>query len=209
MKPNKDILFFDFDEFKFKTLGIQKDYINQRYGINLSSEEFNGHKLEELINLNLPAGSTAVKREDVYLDLAENFLSSIDWHFLVEPYEDMPEVVLELSKKYDLITVTARQKSSKSSIEFLLNKFIPGCIKDIHYVYEHIGNKKFKEVTKKEFIQGMEGNKKGFFDDSPHEVKEIQGIIPAYLFDPTGIHDNDVDIHNRVRSWKEIGGLLL
>ncbi len=209
MNNKKPAMFCDFDGFKFNTLPAHRDYINQKYNINIITLEYShGDKLEDLINQYL-SHEDKVTRAYVYEDLAKNFLTSIDWHKEVKPFEDMPEVMKELSQKYRIMTVTARQKTSINSIQYLIDKFIPDCIEEIHCVWEHLGNGEFKENSKRDFILNHKGEKIGFFDDSPKEILRLHDAIPSYLFDPTGLHDSNLEIENRIRSWKEIGDLLL
>lgn len=63
--------------------------------------------------------------------------------------------------------------------------------------------------SKRDFIADFPGEKVAFFDDNPRDVREVQTVIPSYLFDPQGHHISETDIPNRVRSWKEISDLLL
>lgn len=208
-KNKTPVLFFDFDGFKFDTFQIHIEYINQKYHIETVESDYIGNPhLDLVINKYLPKNKH-VSYGFVYEDIGKNLLGSVDWHNKVKPMKDMVTVVKNLSKKYDIITVTARQKSSLNVIEYLINKYIPECISDIHCVWEHLGSGKFKEYSKKEFILNHQGEKVGFFDDSPKEILPLCDHLPSYLFDPKGLHDENKQIKNRVRSWKEIENLLL
>lgn len=181
----KQNLFFDLDGMKFDTLPAHVAYINYRYGINTVPSEYigNNDSLDTLIKKHAPGIDSSW--EDIYLDVGQNFHSSIEWHKEVKPMEDMCEVILLLAKKYHkLYTVTARQKSGYHVVKHLLDTHIPGCISDIHCVWDYVKGKGFVEIAKKDFIQSIKGDNIAFFDDSVSEVKKTAQIIPSYLFDP-------------------------
>lgn len=203
----KPYMFFDFDGLKFNTVQIHIDYINKKYGIlSVASDYANNPSLETIVNNY--KGDSFITSGEVYADIA-GFNASITHHENVLPFDGMCEVVPLLAEKYTLLTVTARQKTSLEVIEYLLNKFIPGCISDIHCVWEHKGNGIFEGVSKKKFIESIDGKKVAFIDDSPKEILAMGNIVPSYLFDPGKIHEDISDIPNRVYCWKQIGDLFL
>ncbi len=205
----KDNLLLDFDGLKFDTLLQHVSYVNKHYGVeSVPSDYLNNPPIHEVINKYYPSDKH-VDGEFVWKDLADNFLTSIEWHKDVQPLPDMPEVIKELSKKYRLITVTARHTGGVDVIQHLLNQHAPDCVSQIHCVHEPQGNGSFKKVTKREFIESLRGNHVAFFDDAPKEIERVHDLVPSYLFDPAGLHDHRVDIKLRVRSWREIGNLLL
>ncbi len=206
----KPVLFFDFDGLKFDTLEIHIQYINQKYGIRtVESDYLDNPDLSLVINKYLPDKNTHFTKDYVYQDISKNLMESIDWHKKVEPFQDMPEIVKDLYKKYEMITVTARPTNSITVIKQLIKQHIPGCIENVHCVHELLEDGTFKVLPKKDFILNHPGEKIGFFDDSPKEILRVHDVIPSYLFDPTGLHDSNSDIENRIRSWKQIGDLFL
>ena len=208
MKQGKPHIFFDFDGLKFNTVPTQTKYLNERWGVNLVPTDYpDGSYYEDTLNKYL-ADDKKVTREEVYDDLVENFLKSREWHEQILPMEGMQEVMNALAKKHTLWTVTARQWGGIEMIRYMLDKHIPSCITNIHCVWTN-KDKVFTSVSKRNFIESIEGEKIGFIDDSPHEVQQIQDLIPSYLFDPKGIHDGNAKIINRVRSWEEIGKIFL
>lgn len=207
MKP---YLFFDLDETMFLTLEHMVNYINGRHGINSTIYDHigNNDSLDEVIrkhdpNFNLSWGET-------YADVGINFHTSIEHHEDVLPMKDMPKVVKELSKKYRLVIVTARQKVGLDVINYLTHKHIPGCITYTHCVWEHIGNGKFNKImSKREFVKNISGEKAGFIDDSVHEIMKMKDILPCFLYDPTDHHKSVLHIPNRVTSWEQIRNTFL
>jgi len=105
--------------------------------------------------------------------------------------------------------VTARPKDGLSVIEHLIENHIPGCINGIHCVWEHLGDGKYNEISKREFIKNFPGNKVGFIDDSASEILKVQDVLTSYLFDPLGVNDHIEEIYYRLRSWNEIGHYFL
>ncbi len=205
----KPTLFFDFDGFKFNTLPAHMRYINQRYHITSTESDFiELLHVSRVVKKYLPDNQSPSK-EEIYLDLAENFLKSWDWHKDIPPIEGMCQVVPLLAKKYTLWTVTARQISSLPTIERLLNMHIPSCISGVHCVWEHLGGTSYRGEPKKDFILKFPGKKIAFIDDNPEEIKEMGTVIPTYLFDPKKYHNHLTDIPNRVYSWQHIGEIFL
>lgn len=208
----KSALFLDFDGFKFDTLKMHVEYINQKYSIqSISSDYINNPPLETVIKKYLPEDRHhEIVNATVYADTSINLLPSFEWHEQVQPMEGMCEVVPLLAKKYSLWTLTSREKGSLEVIQHLLNQHVPGCISNIQCLWEYLGDYKFKQVaSKKEFISNFTGPKTAFLDDSANEVLETQDTITSYLFDPHGANDHLNTIKNRVRSWREIGEIFL
>ncbi|MEK7586097.1 MAG: hypothetical protein AAB477_02610 [Patescibacteria group bacterium] len=207
-KSRKRNLFFDLDGMKFNTLPAHVAYVNHRYGINTLPEEYIGKNDSFDSVIKRHATDVTLTWEGIYKDLGENFHSSVEWHKDVKPMEDMCEVVPLLSKKYNLYTVTARQKNGQHVVQYLLDKYIPNCIRDIHCSWDYIPGVGFVEVQKKDFIQKTEGENVAFFDDSLKEVKRAQNVITSHLFDPNSSY-KDINGMNRIESWKRIGELYL
>ena len=194
---------------KYDTLQAHVNYMNHRYGIVTQPEDhIENPSLHLVANKYLPP-ERHITREDMYEDLASNFLASHEWHKDVQPLEGMADVVQRLAEKYQIWVVTARAVGGMQVMQKLFDTYTPNCIAGIHCVWTGLGGKKFAERSKRDFVKNFEGTKIAFFDDSPKEIRNMHDIIPSYLFDPTGRNDNLNDIKLRVRSWKEIGELLL
>lgn len=201
-------LFFDFDGMKFDTLPWQVEYFNNKYQIKTSVSEFrsNSYDLQALLKKHIP--SSPHINAEIYHDFHENFISSLGEHQHVLPMEYMCEVVKELAKKYTLWTVTARHVIALPVIHYLLSKYIPGCIYQIHCVYNGCPQKGYVEVSKKDFISSIPGKNIAFFDDSLHEIEKVKDLIPSYLFDPLDEHGT-IEGVTSIRNWKEIGDRFL
>lgn len=211
MKKQKPVIFLDFDGLKFDTIHLYISHINKKYNIKTQLKDYiNNPPVEDIIKKYIPENiHHTIVREEVYVDLAKNVESSIDINDLAKPVDGLCDVLPMLANKYELWTVTAKQKSGLPAIEYLLNKHVPNCITGIHCVWEYQENGVYKEFSKRDFILNFEGEKVAFIDDSPKEILKTQDIVPSYLFDPSGVNDHFIEIERRVKSWEEIGKIFL
>lgn len=208
---NKPNLFFDVDNTMFDSNPLMLEAFNELFGIKAVIADFyNNPSFEVILARYKPELCLELTPDSISKKFSEYFLDSHEKHEAIEPFEDMPEVITKLSKKYSIWANTARPHSSLPVIRSLFQKHTPNCITGIHCVWQYINGKYHKKLSKKEFIEGgVRGKNMAFFDDCPSHIRDIQEIIPSYLFDPTGVYDAEVGINNRIRSWKEKGELFL
>ncbi|MBK5215805.1 MAG: hypothetical protein JJE53_03305 [Candidatus Pacebacteria bacterium] len=204
----KNNLFFDFDGMKFDTLKAHILYINNRYGINTVMSDYIGYNYHLDLIVNKYKPELNLTRDEFFEDLGKNFSTSIELHQDVIPMKGMCKILPLLSKKYTLWTVTARQTCGHGVIQYLLNKYVPGCISGVHYVWNHSEVGGFEGISKRDFILSVPGKKIAFFDDSPDEIRDTMDIIPSYLFDPRNIY-KDIKGVTRIQSWEQIGEIFL
>lgn len=204
----KPLLFLDFDGLQFNTTPVTMNYINERYGINSLPFEYADH-FNPLDLLKKYGAQHIPTWNEFWLDIGINCIASIKHHEFCQPMEGFVEVVKELSLKYEIWTVTARQKSSHVVVQYLKEKYIPNIITGVHHVWEELPDRTFKSVFKKDFIDTFQGEKIAFIDDSPTEILALQETLPSFLFDPCHVHTKKEDIKIRVHSWYEIGDRLL
>jgi 5'(3')-deoxyribonucleotidase len=207
MKP---IVFFDFDDTMVLTNPLVVAFLNSYYKIEIPTDVFLcGNSLEKVVNSLLPAHK-AVTREELYEDYAKFFLGSREWHEKSYPLFESDVYVPKLASVYDLWIVTARQDGCRPLVEELCERFFPGHITGIHFVWKRVGVRDFQvNKTKSDFIASFTGEKVAYFDDNPGEIRRTRDVISSYLFDPHGHHHADTDIRHRVSSWEEIAHLLL
>lgn len=211
MTKQKPVIFLDFDGLKFETIPVYISYINKKYNIETHPKDYiNNPPIEDIVKRYLPENKHhTIIREEVYVDLAKNVESCIELNDSAKPVSGLCDVLPLLADKYELWTVTAKQKSGQPTIEHLLNKYVPNCITGIHCVWEYQENVGYKEFSKRDFILNFQGEKVAFIDDSPKEILRTQDIIPSYLFDPNSDNAHFVEIERRVRGWEEIGKIFL
>lgn len=201
-------IFFDFDGMKFDTLPAQVAFINQHFEIKtqLSEHIGNGNRLEMLVRKH--TGDESITREQVYDAYGKHFLPSIEWHEDVKPMDNAPEIIKLLAEENIIHSVTARQKVGIVTIQYLLDKYMPNCIENIHCVGQKDNEGKSFKISKKEYIQSIIGKKVVFFDDSIDEINDTQSVIPSFLFDPNNFHP-EIPILHKVTSFHQIGKMLL
>ncbi|HEY0908424.1 MAG TPA: hypothetical protein VGE35_03700 [Candidatus Paceibacterota bacterium] len=208
-EPTLPTLFIDFDNCKFSTKLAEMAYINWRYGVNSVPADYaDSFWIDEILAKYLPPEKIP-SREEIYRDLTLNYLTSIEHHASIEPMEGICEVLPLLAKRYSLWTVTARVKTSQTVVMHMNELHVPGCISGVHHVWDFVEGKFKKIASKRDFIASFAGKKVGFIDDSPTEVLEVDGVVPAFLFDPHHQHDGNTRIQRRVRNWHEIGEIFL
>lgn len=201
----------DFDGTICATERQTRQFLNWYFDIQIPLDQgyLCGHTLHSLVQEYLPKGYV-LNEDDLYEILGSEFLASMHWHEDVMPIEGATDVVSKLAQEYTLHVATARQTSSRPVVETLLQRFFPNCISDIHFVWEHLGNKEFRGVPKKEFVRKLQKPTLAYVDDNPKETREIIGLAPnVILFDPSGHHVGVTDASHRVATWKEIEKLLL
>lgn len=206
----KHDLILDFDETLFYTSKQTRIFLNHYFGIQIPIDDkvyLCGHSLHELVLEHL-SSDHKLTEGDLYEILGSEFLSSLSWHEDVSPVDGMLEIVPELAKVYTLHVATARQSSSKPVVNMLLDKFLPGLISSTHFVWEHLGNKEFRGVPKKDFVRSLR-SPIGYVDDNPKETKEIIGLAPhVILLDPKGYHPKTLVANYYVSRWEDVPKIL-
>jgi FMN phosphatase YigB (HAD superfamily) len=205
MKP---VLFFDFDDTLFDTRGLTIEFIRAYYEVDIQHDGyFCGSNLHEAVNKHLPV-EDHVEKHDFYLHWSENFGQSRAWYEKTKPLDSAKDILPELKERYDLWIVTARQLSTKVSVDHLLETHFPNCFSGVHFVRHHDGEK-YVGKPKRDFISEFLGEKIAFVDDSPTEIEKTQDLIPSYLLDCHGFHEDKTHIERRVRNWSEIANIFL
>lgn len=203
----------DWDGLAFDTVPLHMEYLNPRYGICTNLDDFMEHpSLEILVHKYLRLQSVAENklptREDVYYDLAVNFLESRAWHNKAKPIDGFLEILPILASHANVFIVSARHEGSIPVMWETLERYsVHRYINDIRCVWKHTQDKEFVGVFKREIILSIKGTPLGFFDDSPREVSKVQDIIPGYLFDPKLLH-REKEIPNFFEDLHQIPMLL-
>ena len=204
---SKPYLFLDFDGLQFATLGPHTEYVNKKYGVNMTIDDIrNDVMLEAIQKLRPELGLTFYS---FFSDIGENFQTSMEWHKNVMPVTSAEEIIPLLARKFTLWTVTARQEITMHVMKYLSEKYFPSCISMYHCAYKDSGKGYFDRISKKDFLQNFKGGENVFIDDTPREVQSVQDILRAYLFDMDDFHISKGGILNRVNSWYKIADILL
>ncbi len=204
----KPVLFLDFDGLQFNTIPITKKYIDEKYKINTDFVEYTDH-FDPIELLTRYGAKNIPTWTEFWKDISQNCVDNVLLHQECNPMIGFVPVITELQKKYDIWTVTARQKTAGPVVDFLHKKHVPNINKGTHHVWEHLPNNVYKSVFKKDFIESFIGEKIAFIDDAPKEILPLQETIRSILFDPQGVHTHRNDIKEKVSDWYTIGNILL
>ncbi|NCS99652.1 hypothetical protein GW765_01585 [Candidatus Parcubacteria bacterium] len=202
-------IFWDFDETMFKTLELLVLYMNQKYDIKSTIEDYSEHPyLDAVIAKYRPEGPVPTRGE-VYEDLASEFLNSREWHDQMDPVDGLLDILPMLSEDFDNHIVTAREFNAGPTMRWLLRKHeILQYIEGMHYVWVHLGNQNFKGTPKIDLIKRVPGKAILFIDDAPKEIIPVAGYVNASLYDPRGNHVGRKDIKHRIESLREIPKII-
>ena len=192
--PSLPNVIFDWDGFAFDTIILHSLYLNLRYGISTTVDDFIEHpSLETVVNRYLipPGGdkSKLLTRDFVYHDVAVNLLESREWHEKADPIDGFVEVVQTISDRVNILIVSARHEGSIPVMWETLERYgIHQHIADMRCVWKHVQGEEYVGSSKRDIFQSLPGTHLGFFDDSPREVARVCDIVPSYLYDPKRLH---------------------
>ena len=198
-------MFIDFDDTILNTRPLTTQYMNQKYGINTTEDDWldNDH-FDSVVN-SFRKDKIPVKPEDVYLSFGKEFFHTFDlksFHFL----ENAIETIANLSCHYSLYIITSRQKSEKKNIETILKKGgIYNCFSGIHCVWDFDYTKEeFRAIPKAQFIENVKsGINIGAIDDSKKELELIGNrVLVPTLFNPN--KKEQKGILEIARDWQDI-----
>jgi 5'(3')-deoxyribonucleotidase len=207
MKPT---LFFDFDDVCVNHIDMLRVFIFQQFGVEIPAGHFIcGNSIGKIVADLLPP-DRKITSNRFYEVWATKGVISHELHAGVTPIPGALKYLPKLADKYDIWILTARMEDGRAVVERLCQKFFAGHISGFHFVWKRFGVEDFRQVkSKRDFIKDFSGVKVAFFDDNPGEIRAVQDILPAFLFDPHRVHLEEKDIKLRVSSWREISDLLL
>ncbi|MBP6925891.1 MAG: hypothetical protein KBC22_02455 [Candidatus Pacebacteria bacterium] len=193
--PSFPNVIFDWDGFAFGTIILHSQYLNGRYGIPTTVDDFIEHPSLETVVHKYLLTNKKVKESDlpthdfIYRDLAVNFLESKHWQDQAKPIDGFIEAVQAISPHANIFIVSARHDGSIPLMWENLEKYaIHQYVTDIRCVWKHVQGEEFIGTFKREIIQGIPGTHLGFCDDSPREVAKVCDIVPSHLYDPKRLH---------------------
>lgn len=198
--------FFDCDGFIFDTIPAHIDYIEKKYGVRFTANDFAAQPdISQLLRERLQR-DRGLSYNEVYKDLGVNFIASWEWHQHVKPIEGAVEVIQKLSPYTEIFIITRRPNISSKVLEKLIKKHIPDTISGIRFGFTFGKHGKHEYVSKKEHISALSTTRMDlFFDDSLHECTEMNNVVKTYLFDPQDIYRNNPHVKGKdmpvVKSW--------
>ena len=193
MEIKKKKLGIDFDDVLIEYLKHLFDFHNKTYGTTLTKED---HAVWDLHTTWNVTEEEAIRRNN-------EFVSSED-HKDISPKGDAVSVLKHLSEKFELIIITARDKSLREPAHHLIEKHFGPIFSSVHFLYE----------------DGVKTNTKGalckdldidfFIDDSTTNIENtLEAGITSFLFDAPWNKEFNDPRAKRVYSWKEIEEILL
>lgn len=144
-------------------------YSNQKYGTNLTVDDYTEHW-------------SAIWNSDYDTTAKRAKLFSVTVFPHLNHFEDADAVLRKLSKKYNLVVVTARRSDVKDITTDWINAKYPGIFKDIHFagIWDKIDHSTV-HATKKEICQAV-GADYLIDDQLKHCIGAAEAGIQALLF---------------------------
>lgn len=208
---DKGYVFFDFDDFLFKTNHTFIRFVYDFFEIIITEQEMAYNQdWYHFILSRIPKKKASMfsEREDFWIYVREHYLNSLEYHEDVVPMQGVLDIVPSLSEDYRLVIVTNRNRECLDTVEYVLQKHLPECFELIHFVY----NGPQIVANKPDFISNFECKlpKFCFFDDHIKEVETVGKVIPSYLFDPENHHHTSTlkKDGRYVDSWYKIPGII-
>lgn len=120
------------------------------------------------------------------------------------PMEGAVEVLQKLSKHYELIIITARDKAFGDAVLHLVEKHFGNIFSSVHFLYQN----GIKQGTKGDLCKDLYID--FFIDDSATNVTHTKDAgITTFLFDAPWNRAFDDPQIKRVHSWKTLEEILL
>ena len=187
---SKPILAIDLDDVLAPLIQDFCDYLNHKYGTNIQiGPGFSYFGVEKLIG---------ISAEELVVRLEEYFESDI--YHRVEPFEGAIDALSDLSRKYDLILITARPDTVRNVSERWLESHFPETFKHTHFV----GLSK-DSPTKLSVMDRYDAV--GLIDDNLHNIEDVAAAgKKAILFGDyhwNQIHKLPAGVV-RARDWEEV-----
>lgn len=167
-------------------------HANRKYNKNIKIDDIDTYLfLEEKFG---------VSGEEVVSTL-NNFFFHAD-HIEASPNSEAIDVVNNLSKKFDLLIITAKPETLKDSTNEWLNKHYTNMFSELHFA-NHFGLTE-KKRKKSEICQELGIDI--FVEDSLGNALDVSSVgIPVLLIDKKWNQDDNLpDLVKRVHSWSEI-----
>ena len=183
----------DFDDVLIDFVAHMTEYHNNTYNTSFTRENYTTRNLHD----------TWKTSEEEAINRVKDFVIS-ESHKGIPPMEGATGVLNRLSKKYELIIITARDKAEIDAVQYLIEKHFGNIFSSVHFLYDN----GVKEKTKGQLCKDLEID--FFIDDSITNVQNTsEAGITTFLFDAPWNRDFSDSNITRVHSWKEIEEILL
>jgi 5'(3')-deoxyribonucleotidase len=197
MNKTNQIIAIDIDDVLAPTTSCLANWHNRVYKTNLTVEDFHSFQWWDVW------GGT----EDEAIAKAFEFFKSDDF-FSMKPIAGSVEAIRQLSKKFDLAIVTARQNIVKEQTLIWIERHYPNCFTNVMHGNHH--SHEGEVFTKPEMCQNIGATI--FIDDVPNHALACAELgLKVFLFGDYPWNrsvDTLADVI-RVKNWKEIIAKLI
>ncbi len=193
--PANRIIALDFDDTMFNFMGALVKHRNELTGSNFSEEDFKTYIFEDVWG-----GSF-----EETIKFLQGFYQTPEFAML-EPLPGMIESLEALSEKNDFTIITARNSNLEHLTLHLLDEYIPGLIKEVHYTNHYTSDINKQRRTKAEVCKQI-GAELIIEDSDVHaQICAQEGIQVILLDKPWNRKEFPTDITGiiRVNTWGEI-----
>ncbi len=193
IKKEKRKLGIDFDDVLIDFVTHLTYFHNNKYNTSLKKDDITTWDLHAVWEVN----------KDEAIRRTHEFIISRD-HMEIVPMKDAVEVLHRLTQHFELIIITARDKTIGHTADYLIEKHFKSLFQEVHFLYEDGVKKETKgDLCKKLGIDF-------FVDDSVSNIENtLEAGITSFLFDAPWNRHWDNPRALRVSSWKEIEKVLL
>lgn len=188
------VIAVDLDEVLSDTLVTFVEFHNREYGTSLTHEDFFSYRFEDV--LQIPTDRIVTRILEFYLQ---------DSNY-IQPVLGAKPVLQALKEKCNLIIVTARVNALEAVTREWVDREFAGIFDAIYFAHNvHIGC-----ARKAKHAYCLEHGATVMIDDSVEYLEPCtQHGVRALLFDRRWNQNHAVPAIERVRSWQDIGSLLL
>lgn len=187
----------DIDDTLLDFIGAYVLFYNTRYKTNFKREDFKSYMFNETLGGTLEESVNSVKKF-----CNSSFVDEM------KPLPDSQKVIQMLNKQSELFLVTSRTLDLKEITLNQISKYFPNLFSDILFSSNHYTKSKNTGKPKSEIC--LEKGISLLIDDSLIYTNEcLEKNIGAILFDSPWNQNGHLKGIIRVKSWEEIGKLLL
>lgn len=176
----------DVDDVIAKTMEHFLDHLNSTSNYDFDYNDFENYNLKKV-------------RSDVDFDINQELISYVRSNLaLFEVYEDSKEIILDLSKEFELLVITSRSSVVKSATqEWIASHFPDGTFTGIYFLEDSSFD------CKSEFCK--EHNCIFLLEDAPHyaDATRNKGIYVLLFSRPWNQYIEECDNLFRVKNWSE------
>lgn len=186
----------DLDEVVFPLVSKECKFLNKKYGINMSEQDFPSYKFWENSSYRIN-GVQATKQQTI--DDFYEFIQTPEFR-KIKPCPGAVKAIIELNKLDSLVAITSRQHELKEHTQWQLGYFFSGAFQDVIF-----GNHYSKNLspTKSKRQMCRENNISLLLEDNWDYAYDVSQDFPVILFNKPWNENRDSARIIRVSGWKK------